>query len=805
MDFRHGILTPTERRRDSTSPLRMSAPRWAAGLLCISAALLAYELLLMRLLALAYWGHFAGMVISIAMLGIAAAGLLLFFARARIKARPATFFAGGAGAFAVAAPLAFLLSQQLPFTPFLLTWSAGEYGLLAARSLLFFSAFLAAGFSIGVPFVARVAPVGRLYFWNMLGSGLPAFPLLWAMNFIHPMRLLIPVTALAIAVPLLSDGKRIRRVLWGALGVGVSALVLATPFRYSEYKELPKTLLLPEAKVVEERFGWDAVVQVVASPHTRYVPGLSLNFTGTLPRAQLVFTDATAMTLVFAPPEALAHPDFLRMTPEAFSFSLMPNARVLNFYGGSADLLRAEVFGARPARVVDDSTTRLAIVRQLLAEGGRADLTNSMIRADPRQLLAREPSPGIDVIAVSLLGTHGTSTAGAASLDASFLLTVEGFSRMFGRLSPAGHVAISTWVENPARSGVRLASLCVDTLHAHGVPQPARHLIAIRSWSSVSIFLSREPFEQPAIESLKVFCDENSFDLVWFPGIDPAETNRINVLPEGDPYFSAFAALLGPGRDAFIARFPFAIESPRDDRPFFNQSFRWAAVPQWISTMGVDWLPFVEWGYILHVATLLVVALLGGLLLIVPCFVSHVRPRLAGAVLFLSLGVAYMLVQIWAILKLSLFLGHPLLASALVLSAMLVASGTGAAVLTRGTAGRSRGTFASLLGALVLAIALFPILLRLAFPQPEWLRIITSIAWLVLPSFFMGFPFPNALARIANKSALPWALALNGFGSVLGALLATLLAVHFGLLALAGSAVVLYAIVALISLRHAAL
>jgi hypothetical protein len=201
----------------------MTNRRWAIGLLCVSAALLAYELLLMRLLALAYWGHFAGMVISIAMLGIASSGLFLFFARERVGRNPEKFFAISAGIFGVAAPLAFILSQRLPFTPFLLTWSAREYGLLAARSLLFFSAFFAAGIAIGVPFVARVLPMGRLYFWNMLGSGLPALPLLLAMNFAHPMRLLAAVAVVAIAVPVICTGRTLIRAGWAAAALGVIA------------------------------------------------------------------------------------------------------------------------------------------------------------------------------------------------------------------------------------------------------------------------------------------------------------------------------------------------------------------------------------------------------------------------------------------------------------------------------------------------------------------------------------------------------------------------------------------------------
>jgi hypothetical protein len=588
------------------------------------------------------------------------------------------------------------------------------------------------------------------------------------------------------------------RYVWAAAGIATAAFVVLTPFRYSEYKDLPKTLLLPEAKLVGERYGSDAVVQVVASPQTRYVPGLSLNFAGTLPPAQLVFTDASAMTLAFAPDQALANPDFLRMTPEAFSFALAPNAQVLNFYGGSADLLRAIVLGARETRVVDDSATRLAVVRGILAEGQRPDLADAFVRGDPRQLLASREHAKSDVIALSLLGTHGTATAGAASLDPSFLLTVEGFARMFEALSPAGHLAISTWVENPARSGVRLASLVVETLRAQGIAEPERHVLAMRSWSSISMFVSRQPFEPAAVEALRSFADENSFDLVWFAGIDPVETNQINVLPEGDPYHAAFAALLGPERERFIAEAPFALEPPRDDRPFFNQSFRWAAVPQWMATMGMEWLPFVEWGYILHVATLLVVTVLGLLLLIAPAFASRARPRVSAALLFLLLGVAYMLVQMWAILKLSLYTGHPLTAATIVLSAMLVASGIGAAVLPRG-----RLVFALLVTAIVVAVATFPLLMRFIFPQAEWLRIASAIAWLALPALFMGVPFPNALARLANESALPWALALNGFGSVVGALLATLIAVHFGLLVLAVSAVVLYTVVALLSLRSA--
>jgi hypothetical protein len=466
---------------------------------------------------------------------------------------------------------------------------------------------------------------------------------------------------------------------------------------------------------------------------------------------------------------------------------------LLHLYGGTADLLRAHLAGVPEIRVVDDSATRVEAVRSLFDP----ELGRSLVRADAREILARESQP-LDVIALSLLGTHGTSTAGAASLDPSFLLTVDGFTRMWQQLSPGGHAVTSTWVENPARSGVRLIALWIETLRRNGIAEPSRHLLALRSWSTLTIFVGQEPFSTDAIAALRAFADENSFDLVWHHGIDPAETNTINVIPE-EPYHGAFAALLGPDAEQFRSGSAFALSAPAADRPFFNQYFRWAAVPEWMRTMGMEWLPFVEWGYILHVATLVVVTLLGVLLLLVPAAATRASPAPAVALLFFLLGVAYMFVQIWAIYRLSEFVAHPLLAASLVLSGMLIASGTGAALLTRNP--RPGRTLLFLCGSIAVAVLLFPLMMKALFPAATWLRVLAGVTWLALPAFFMGFPFPYSLGRLQRNSDIPWALALNGFGSVVGALLATLVAVHFGFLVLAVLALVSYALVAVLARR----
>jgi hypothetical protein len=58
----------------------------------------------------------------------------------------------------------------------------------------------------------------------------------------------------------------------------------------------------------------------------------------------------------------------------------------------------------------------------------------------------------------------------------------------------------------------------------------------------------------------------------------------------------------------------------------------------------------------------------------------------------------------------------------------------------------------------------------------------------------MGMPFPLGLMRLAHSAPafVPWAWGINGFASVLSAVLATLLAIQFGFTAVIGTALVFY-------------
>jgi hypothetical protein len=64
----------------------------------------------------------------------------------------------------------------------------------------------------------------------------------------------------------------------------------------------------------------------------------------------------------------------------------------------------------------------------------------------------------------------------------------------------------------------------------------------------------------------------------------------------------------------------------------------------------------------------------------------------------------------------------------------------------------------------------------------------------------MGMPFPTGTMRLAFTAheAIPWAWAINGFASVVGAVLATLLAIHLGFAFVILLAVAIYSLAAFV-------
>jgi hypothetical protein len=79
---------------------------------------------------------------------------------------------------------------------------------------------------------------------------------------------------------------------------------------------------------------------------------------------------------------------------------------------------------------------------------------------------------------------------------------------------------------------------------------------------------------------------------------------------------------------------------------------------------------------------------------------------------------------------------------------------------------------------------------------PAAARMVVSSLLIAPLAFFMGSPFPLALSSLGKQAStlIPLAWGVNGCASVLSAVLATLLAIHFGFITVIVLALMLYAV-----------
>jgi hypothetical protein len=102
-------------------------------------------------------------------------------------------------------------------------------------------------------------------------------------------------------------------------------------------------------------------------------------------------------------------------------------------------------------------------------------------------------------------------------------------------------------------------------------------------------------------------------------------------------------------------------------------------------------------------------------------------------------------------------------------------------------------------------LMILPEVFKALIHLPDTAKIAISIALIAPLAICMGMPFPTGTMRLAAtaRDSVPWAWAINGFASVVGAVLATLLAIHLGFAAVIILAVLIYAFAAVALRRFA--
>jgi spermidine synthase len=790
-------------------------PRFSIAL--VSASALAYEILLMKLFSIIQWHHFAYMIISLALLGYGASGTFLALTRERLlKYFPYAYIANIA-LFALSSILCFIIAQQIPFNPLEILWEPKQLFSLFWIYLLLSLPFFFAANVTGLAFIYYKTEISKVYGADLLGAGLGSITILLLLYIFFPasiLQLIVLVALFCIAIALLELGFRPRMevlLLFVLSPLLVLLLSGGGTLKINEYKDLSQTLKISGTKIIQELpspFGMLSVVQSQDVPF-RYVPGLSMAC-DIEPLQQLgVFTNGNGMSAITKYPKKMDELSYLDCQTSALAYHLSdPNKVLILGAGGGAGILQSLYHKTKEIDAVEIDQQMVDLVRTKYAEyaGNIYGMNNVTVHTAEARGFIASSNEKYDLIQMSMLDSFGTSSAGLQSLSENYLYTVEALGLYLQNLKPDGYLSISRWLRLPPRDTLKLFATAIEALERNGVEDPKKHLVLIRGWQTTTLIVKNGILSLKEIKELKRFSNERFFDIAYYDGLLKSEVNRYNILDKA--YFFNGTRALFQNKKEYYNNYKFDIRPATDDRPYFYHFFKWGTLGEIFALRGAGGLHLLEWGYLVLIVSLLQAVIASIVLILLPLirYRKSEKSTVAASkkrvfVYFFVLGLGFLFLEIYFIQRFILFLSHPLYAVVVVLSTFLIFAGLGSNYSKQlGTLkGYSRSARYGLYAIFVLGLFYLLMLDQIfsfLLTQIEQIKIAASVLLIAPLAFAMGMPFPMGLSELARdtESLIPWAWGVNGCASVISAIAATLIAIHFGFTVVMAMALIFYLI-----------
>lgn len=758
----------------------------------LSAAIIAFQLTLMQVLSIAQWYHFAYMVISVALLGFGAAGTLLSISKdwflQRIEKSLAILMAG----CGITMAMVIGISQMsiFRFDTYLLFADSSHIFRLLFTYLLIFLPFFLGALAIGLIFIKYVESIGKIYFVNMVGSGLGGIAALVLLWFFEPNELPAIIAVLAVVASIIVI-PRFRSFFWNGL-VLFSIIILYISLVYtpkiepSQFKSISKSLNLPDAKVDLERNSPFGQLQVVSSPALRYAPGLSLNYLNDVPSSKAVFNNGNWYGAIIST-QRTDTTSMMAYSTKELPFVLKPRNRILVLQSGAGiDVFHSVIHGPKHIAAVEANPEMISLLRNELAfemDSLFYHPSLSIHNVSPRTFLLSDLSE-FDLIILPMIGAFG-GTSGIFAVQEQYLLTKEAFSEMWNKLTPSGVISVSCYMDYPILNPLKILSTIIEVLEDFGIEKSINHIVAVRSWSTITFVIKKSEINVAEIKHTRDFCQEMSFDPVLLPNIRPEERAQFNTLQD-DQFFRYIDELFSSNRKEFYANYDFNIKPATDQRPYFSQFIKLQSLPKIGKIFGFQSIPFFELGYLIIIVTFIQITVFALFLIILPLFKISLKQgsKIPIFLYFGGIGLGYIFVEIVLIQKFLLYFDNAIYSAAIVISAMLTCSGIGSYVSSK--LKLTRKVLLIIFGFVIMILVLYAVLLTPVLLSTITLKfnvkLLVGFLFIAPLAFLMGFPFPLGLQLVAknDRKGVPWAWGINSSVSVVSTVLAILIAIEIG-------------------------
>ena len=774
----------------------------------VSFAALLLEISYTRVISFKLFYYYTYLVIGLALLGIGTGGVIVAVSRRVRGATTDAILLWSSLLAATSVGIGYLVVAMTTLDTIAI-WDYGSWPSFTNVARLFvicftlFASFVAVGVVIATLFARRPDRIGRLYFADLLGAGLACAVVVSLLGSIGP-----PATIFLAGALLAFVGVRIAvRIRSRALPVAVMLLVILAV-------AAAKPALLPEQRL-------EASKLQVADTETRYSSwsplfrvdvvdlfGVRALFHDGLLGSEIDGYNGDVKTLGRFEHDARSLPFSALGAP--------PEKELIIGAAGGHEILASLHFDAGHVDAVELNPVTYKLLTDEFADyaGNIAqDPRVNYVNDEGRSYLARR-SGAYDLIWYTAPDSYSASnaaSAGAFVLSESYLYTAEAVKDSLEHLRRGGIVAAQfgeyDYASRPNRT-TRYVSTARRALADLGVRHAARHFLVVRTPDTLAntlstVLVKRSPFTRAEVDRLvRGLQAVPGSTLVHAPGRpgDGSPPARFLATPERR-------------LDAWYDSYPYDVRPVTDDKPFFWHFTKFGEVARDFSDPISRTDREVQVGERVLILLLIVATILATLFLLLP-FVAirsiwlELRRKPTAAVYFSALGLGFIFFEITLIQRLTLVLGYPTYSLTVTLGSLLVFTGVGALLSGRYEHHRRR-----VVQGLVGLLAVLTLFYLFVLPQltdsllglPLAAR--AAFAFIVLAplGICLGAFMPLGLRAISGLSEHPreyvaWGWAVNGFASVIGSVLSTILAMTFGFRVVLVLALGMY-LIAVVALR----
>jgi hypothetical protein len=782
---------------DTIDPVSANQIGWP--LLLTTMATLTLELSFARLFSVVFFYHYAFLVISMALLGLSVGAVV---AKA-LPIKPGSFRVA-MSLLCLAAALSLLpaLHISLGASIWLVTnWQA--FGELARVFLACMVPFVIAGAVITSSMAKGSRQVAKLYSFDLLGASLGCLLFVPAVTWLGaPNAVLLAAMIWLVASIVWLIGTRARILA----GVGYLALTTLTAVLLVNLDgRLFDVRVSHGAPRTNELFaGWNSFsrVSVQKRPNDTlwieidggagtWMP--SVDFEGDSGRSFAAWLGKTGPDLAF------------------LMAKKQPKVLVIGA-GGGVDVARAISAGSKDVTAVEiNPLIAKTVMSEVFVKETRGLFQRPEVRLhiEDGRSFAQRSTDLFDVIQLSQVDTWAASASGAYALTENYLYTVDAVRAYTRRLAKDGKLSMSRWEFRKPRETVRLAAVMQEALLLEGVASPERHLVVILEdlpdypdgkVRMGTVILQKDPFTPAALEALRARFAGTQMRFAYAPGLVASE-----------PFNRLFDATQ---REKLFREYEYDVTPVTDDRPFFFFSGRWNQTFDKLFAFDESGDTVNTGAQFLLVGLVMMTGLAVLVLFLVPFWIVARRPQVRARewpflVYALAIGVGFVSLEMALIQRFVILLGNPTYSLTIVVFSLLLGSSIGSRLSARITESRLlRHSRRLLLGVAAFALVyalLLPGMVALLQTLPIAVKMLATVALVFPLALLMGTPFAIALRLVARSGSrlFEWTWALNAGATVMGAVLAILIAVLGGITVVFVTSAVLYATGALLLPRMA--